>query len=175
MKVAISADTPSLDGNIDPRFGRCAYFLIVDTNSDVMEALENDNAGLPQGAGIQSAQLVASHGAKKVLTGHCGPKAEQALSAAGVEIVAGCSGTAREALEQLESGNPGTAEKVSTAVRDDGSFRPGAGRTGGGGGRGPCGGGMQQRRGGGGRGGGGRAASGRGHGRGRRGSGRRNA
>ena len=86
MKVAVSASGPDLDATIDPRFGRCAYFVIVDTDDMNFEAFDNDNIALGGGAGIQSAQFVASKGANVVLTGNCGPNAVQTLSAAGVEV-----------------------------------------------------------------------------------------
>jgi len=104
MKVAITATEPSLDAKVDPRFGRCAYFLIVDPESSQFEALENPNVALGGGAGIQSAQLLAEKGAQAVLTGNCGPNAYQALFAAGISVIVGCSGSAREALEQYKAG-----------------------------------------------------------------------
>ena len=83
MKIAITATGLTLDANLDPRFGRCAYFLVVDTNTMEFEAVENPNVALGGGAGIQSAQLMAAKDVKFVLTGNCGPNAHETLSAAG--------------------------------------------------------------------------------------------
>ena len=104
MKIAVTATEPSLDGTVDPRFGRCSYFLIVDVDQGSFEAIENSNAALGGGAGIQSAQTIAAQGAKVLLTGMCGPNAFRTLSAAGIQVVPGCSGTVRAALEQFKTG-----------------------------------------------------------------------
>jgi len=104
MTVAVSAPAPSLDANVDPRFGRCAYFVVVDPGTMQFEGLENVNAGSPQGAGIATAQLIAGKDVEAVLTGNCGPNAYQALEAAGVKVVTGVTGTVREAVEGYRSG-----------------------------------------------------------------------
>ena len=86
MKVAISSSGRDLNAQLDPRFGRCSYFLIIDTQDMSFEVFENENAALGGGAGIQAAQFVASKGAKAVLTGNCGPNVMQTFSAAGVQV-----------------------------------------------------------------------------------------
>jgi predicted Fe-Mo cluster-binding NifX family protein len=104
MKVAVSASGTNLDATIDPRFGRCAYFIVVETEDMGFESFDNQNAALGGGAGIQSAQFVASKGARAVLTGHCGPNAVRTLNAAGIEVYVGQSGTVREAVERYKNG-----------------------------------------------------------------------
>jgi predicted Fe-Mo cluster-binding NifX family protein len=104
MKIAVSATGPSLDAAVDPRFGRCPYFLFVETEDLRFEAVKNGNVTLGGGAGIQSAQLVAEKGVECVLTGNCGPNAYRTLEAAGIQVVIGCSGTARQAVESYQSG-----------------------------------------------------------------------
>lgn len=104
MKIAISSSGKDLDSHIDPRFGRCACFLIVDTEDMRFEAFDNENIFLGGGAGIQSAQFVASKGAQAVITGHCGPNAVRTLSAAGLALFVGQTGTVREALERYRRG-----------------------------------------------------------------------
>ena len=104
MKVAVSASGPSLDASVDPRFGRCAYFVIVDTDTMQFEAIPNSAQYAGGGAGIQAAQTVASKGVQAVLTGNVGPNAYQALSAAGIQIVTGVYGTVREAVMKYKSG-----------------------------------------------------------------------
>ena len=104
MKVAVSASAPSLDAPVDPRFGRCAYIIIVETDTMQFEALQNPAQYAGGGAGIQLAQIVASKGVKAVLTGNVGPNAYQALSAAGIQIITGVSGTVREAVMKFKSG-----------------------------------------------------------------------
>ncbi len=104
MKIAISASGKDLDAMIDTRFGRCAYFIIVDTDDMSLEAFENKSLASGGGVGIQSAQFVASKGAKAVITGNCGPNAVRTLSAAGVEVFTGQIGTARQAAENYKKG-----------------------------------------------------------------------
>ena len=105
MKIAITSTGPTLDDPVDPRFGRCAYFVIVKTNDMSFEAFDNESIALGSGAGIQSAQFVASKGIDAVITGNCGPKAVQTLSAAKVEVFAGQSGTVRQVIERYNRGD----------------------------------------------------------------------
>ncbi len=103
MKVMVTATGPSLDATVDPRFGRCSYFVLVETTDLGSQAMENPCLALGSGAGIQAAKFVTGHGAQVVLTGACGPKAHETLTAAGVDVVTGCSGTLRDALDDLRS------------------------------------------------------------------------
>lgn len=105
MKIAVTAAQPSLDGQVDPRFGRCPYFLIVDPDTLAFEAVRNPNVIAVGGAGIRSAQLIATKGAEVVLSGNYGPNAAQTLNAVGVKMIAGVMGGAvREAIEQFRQG-----------------------------------------------------------------------
>jgi len=105
MKVAVSSSGKDLDSQVDPRFGRCAYFIIVETEGMSFDAFDNENLALGGGAGIQSAQFVASKGAKAVITGNCGPNAVQTLSVSQVEVFVGHSGTVREVVEKYITGD----------------------------------------------------------------------
>lgn len=104
MIICISSEGITLDSKVDARFGRCRNFIFVDTDTGTFEAQENGNAQFQGGAGIQSAQLVHSKGAKAVLTGNIGPNAFQTLKAAGIEMYTGVSGTVSEALEAFKAG-----------------------------------------------------------------------
>jgi len=104
MKVCITSTGPSLDSEMDPRFGRCQYFLFVDPQSLELEALENPNLSAPGGAGIQSAQLMANKGVEALITGQVGPNAFTTLQAAGIKILTGASGKVREVLEKYQKG-----------------------------------------------------------------------
>jgi len=104
MKICVSAQGSGLDAAVDPRFGRCGYFLVVDTDSMGCEAVQNPYAEAMGGAGIQAAQLVAGKGVTAVLTGNVGPNAFQTLQAAGVTVVTGASGTVKEAVETYKKG-----------------------------------------------------------------------
>jgi predicted Fe-Mo cluster-binding NifX family protein len=105
MKVAVSSNGENLDAQVDPRFGRCQFFLIVDPADMSFEVLNNESAALGGGAGIQTAQSLASQGVETVITGNCGPNAVQTLSAAGIELFGGQAGTVREVVERFKTGN----------------------------------------------------------------------
>jgi predicted Fe-Mo cluster-binding NifX family protein len=104
MKICVTATANSLDAQIDPRFGRCAYLLIVDVETMRFEAVPNAAAGATGGAGIQAAQIIANKGVKLLITGNVGPNAFGALSAAGIEVVTGAFGTVRDAVEKFKRG-----------------------------------------------------------------------
>jgi len=107
MKICVSATEGSIEAQVEPRFGRCPYFVLVDSETMQFEAIPNFASGASGGAGIQAAQSVANKGAKLVITGNVGPNAYGALSAAGIEIVTGASGTVREVVEKFNRGELG--------------------------------------------------------------------
>ena len=115
MKIAVTAKGKTLEDLVDPRFGRCLVFLIVDTETLATEAIENANVALGGGAGIQSAQLMAEHDVKVVLTGNCGPNAYQTLNAAGIEVIVGVSGRIRDAVEQFKAGSLSSTQGPNVA------------------------------------------------------------
>jgi predicted Fe-Mo cluster-binding NifX family protein len=104
MKIAVSATAPGLDAEVDPRFGRCQYFIIVDPDSMEFEAVDNSNAMASGGAGISTAQMIAEKEVEAVLTGNCGPNAYQTLSAAGIKVVTGVGGKIKDAVEAYKAG-----------------------------------------------------------------------
>jgi predicted Fe-Mo cluster-binding NifX family protein len=124
MKICVSAVASSLDAQMDPRFGRCPYFVIVDSENMQFKAIPNLASGAMGGAGIQAAQTIASEGAKVLITGNVGPNAFQALAAAGIKIVTGASGSVREVIERYERGEL----KETGAPTVGGHFGMGAGR-----------------------------------------------
>ena len=104
MKIAISSSGKTLDSALDPRFGRCACFVIVNPADMSYEAFENRSAAQSGGAGIQAAQFLANKNVSAVITGHVGPNAVQALSAAGIDMFAEQQGTIKEVVERYKSG-----------------------------------------------------------------------
>ncbi|MBW2251082.1 MAG: NifB/NifX family molybdenum-iron cluster-binding protein [Deltaproteobacteria bacterium] len=115
MKIAVSSSGRNLDSQVDPRFGRCAYFVIVETDDMSFEAFDNENIALGGGAGIQSAQFVASKGARAVITGNCGPNAVQTLSVSRIDVFVGNSGTVREVIEKYTSGEIKSSSTANVA------------------------------------------------------------
>ncbi len=104
MKVAVASSGETLDVPIDPRFGRCACFVLVDSETMEFTAIANPGAALGQGAGIQAAQAVASAGAEAVIATNFGPNAHQALAAAEMSVYSAAGGTVRQAVEALRRG-----------------------------------------------------------------------
>ncbi len=104
MKIAVTSTGPTLDDNVEARFGRCPYFLIIDTDTMQVEAIENPNIALGGGAGIQSAQLMSEKGVTTVLTGNCGPNAFDVLGQAGTQVIVGISGPVCNANGQFKKG-----------------------------------------------------------------------
>jgi predicted Fe-Mo cluster-binding NifX family protein len=104
MKLAVSSSGKDLDSLIDPRFGRCAYFLMVETDDMSFEAFDNQSIASGGGAGIQSAQFISSKEAKAVITGNCGPNAVQTLDAAGIEVFLENTGIIRKVLQKFKNG-----------------------------------------------------------------------
>jgi predicted Fe-Mo cluster-binding NifX family protein len=103
MRIAISATGPNLEAEVDPRFGRCQYFIIADPETKEFEAVENSSAMASGGAGISAGQTIASKGVAAVLTGNCGPNAYQVLSAAGIQVITGVSGKVREVIDAYQA------------------------------------------------------------------------
>jgi len=105
MKIAITAKGTDLDSEVDPRFGRAAYILIVETDDDTVQVMDNsENVNAFKGAGIQAAASVGESGAEVLLTGYCGPNAFKTLDAAGVKVANDVSGKVSEAVQAFKSG-----------------------------------------------------------------------
>jgi len=102
MKIAITSTGAKLEDKVDPRFGRCRYFILFDTDTNKFEAMENTGAQGMGGVGIQSGQIMADKGVETVLTGSCGPNAFQTLQAAGIKVITGASGTVQEAIDKYK-------------------------------------------------------------------------
>ena len=104
MKIAISSSGNRLDSALDPRFGRCACFLIVDPSEMSFSVLDNRSVTRSGGAGIQRAQAIVDQNVGAIITGHIGPNAAETLAAAGIDIFTG-QGTIAECLERYKGGN----------------------------------------------------------------------
>ncbi len=104
--LAISSVGEGLPSAVDPRFGRAKYFVVVDLETNTVKTVSNSvNLNAVQGAGIQAAKTILDLNARKLITGHVGPKAFAALQAGGVTVYPVMSGTVAEALEQFKTGS----------------------------------------------------------------------
>jgi len=104
MKICVTSQADNLDTVIDPRFGRCQYFIIVDPENMEFKVFENPNIGGMGGVGVQSAQFLSEKDVEVVLTGNVGPNAFQTLEAAGIKVITGVSGNVKEAIEKYKEG-----------------------------------------------------------------------
>jgi predicted Fe-Mo cluster-binding NifX family protein len=105
MKIAVSATGKDLNCQIDPRFGRCQYFIFVDPETMEFEASENEGLMAMGGAGVQAAQLIVQRGATVLITGNLGPNAASALSASGIKVYLVPGGTVKDVIEGYKSGS----------------------------------------------------------------------
>jgi len=126
MKVAVSSQDKRQDSPVEPWFGRAAYFLLVDTDNMIADAIENESAGDPPAIGeINAARLVIDAGAQAVLTGNCGYEVRRMFADAGVKLFQGIPATVKEAVEQFKAGRlsevpaPGIREPVEAGVTRD--------------------------------------------------------
>ncbi len=87
MKVAITSTGNSPDARLDSRFGRCSYFVVYDTESHSTEFIPNPNKDNVEGAGPASAQLVASKGARKVVSGEFGAKVKSLFDSLQIQLI----------------------------------------------------------------------------------------
>ncbi len=118
MKIAVSAKGMDIDSEIDERFGRAAYLLIIDTeNFDVMVLDNSENINAAQGAGIQAASMVSGSGAQAVITGSCGPKAMTAFSATNIQVFTGQTGSVRQAVERFKQGGLQPADQANVGEK----------------------------------------------------------
>ncbi len=104
MKICITSEGDNLDAQVDPRFGRCQYFIIVDADTLEFEAVQNPSLSAMGGAGVVSGQLMAEKQVKSVLTGNVGPNAFHTLQAGGIGVITGVSGSIKEAIEKYKNG-----------------------------------------------------------------------
>jgi predicted Fe-Mo cluster-binding NifX family protein len=123
MIIAVSSSGSTADSNVDPRFGRCPYFIIYNTDSDNFEVIENQGRQAMGGAGIQAAQMVIDRKADAVASGNIGPNAYHVFSAASIKVYSGVTGTVKEVVEKIKNGdlkttsNPNVGPHFGTGTR----------------------------------------------------------
>jgi predicted Fe-Mo cluster-binding NifX family protein len=114
MKIAISASAPDINAPFDPRFGRGASFVFVDTETGEWEAHSNAAVSASGAAGIQAAQFVVEHGAQAVVSGNFGPNAFATLKAAGLRMFIARQGMVQELVDRFKGGE---LQEVGAATR----------------------------------------------------------
>ena len=115
MKIAVTSTGTGLDAQVDPRFGRAAYILIVDSDTLDFEMLDNkENVNALKGAGIQTATMVGNKGAEVLLTGFCGPNAFKTLKAAKIGVASNAEGTVKDAVKNYLNGKLPLTDEPNT-------------------------------------------------------------
>lgn len=114
MKLAVTATGEDLESASDGRFGRCAFFVIVDPETLDYESILNTSQEARSGAGIQAAETLAQSGVDAVATGNVGPNAFNALDSAGVDIYTGAAGTVKEVVESYKNDKLTQANEPTT-------------------------------------------------------------
>jgi predicted Fe-Mo cluster-binding NifX family protein len=105
MKIAVTSTGPDIKSEMDPRFGRAAYFIIVDPDTMEYSVVENSqNMNLTQGAGIQAGKTIVDNGAEVLITGYCGPKAFMVLENAGIKTISGAKGRVEDIIRDFKEG-----------------------------------------------------------------------
>jgi predicted Fe-Mo cluster-binding NifX family protein len=87
MKVAITSSGNTLDSVLDQRFGRCAFFVVYDTESKATEFIPNSNKDADEGAGPASVQLIASRKVQKIISGEFGFKIKPLLDSLKIQMI----------------------------------------------------------------------------------------
>lgn len=114
MKIAVTSTGTELDSQVDPRFGRAAYILIVDSETFDFEVLDNkENVNALKGAGIQAASMLNDKGADVLLTGFCGPNAFKTLKAANIGVANDAAGTVKDAVNAHIKGKLPLSDKAN--------------------------------------------------------------
>jgi predicted Fe-Mo cluster-binding NifX family protein len=137
MKVCVTAGAEGLDAPVDPRFGRCPFFVLVNTESMAAESVPNASASATGGAGIQAAQMLVNLGAGALITGNIGPNAMQTLSVAGIKVYQQSGGRVRDAVEQFKRGELASVSAATAPAHGGMGYAQGGGRGRGQGGSGP--------------------------------------
>ncbi len=124
MKICIPSKKEGKDSLLDPRFGRCQFFAIVDTkNPDDIDFIKNTGVRANRGAGISAAQLVANKGIQAVVVVNLGPKALSVLTSANIDCFQTTQKTIKEVIDDFKKGN---VKKMTSPA--PGGFGMGQGR-----------------------------------------------
>ena len=115
MKLAITSKGPSLDSEVDPRFGRASYIIIVDPETLEFEAIDNqENINALKGAGIKAATMISDKDVDYLFTGFCGPNAIKTLNAANIQVAVEMGGSVQEVIDIYNNGTFAVTDAANT-------------------------------------------------------------
>jgi len=118
MKAAIAAKGKTLDSHVDDRFGRCPFFVVVDSESMGFEAMTNPGLEEKDAAGIQACQMLINRAVDAVVVKNIGHNALVTLDGAGIRVYVGITGTVLDAIEKLKKGELTSAERPTVGFQD---------------------------------------------------------
>ncbi|MBC8509582.1 MAG: NifB/NifX family molybdenum-iron cluster-binding protein [Chloroflexi bacterium] len=113
MKIAISANSNSIDSQFSPRFGRCDFFILIDSETREWEAYPNPAASTRGGAGPKAIQFIADKGAEVIISGRYGPSAFSALEAAGLQAYLAEDGAVNQVFDKFLAGELENTSKAT--------------------------------------------------------------
>lgn len=105
MKIAISSIGKSLESEVDTRFGRCSYFLIVEIKDNKIKefkVVENTAKAQMGEAGITAGEIIAKQKVDAVITVNLGPRAFSIFEQFGIKIYQGKGKIKKVVQEFLE-------------------------------------------------------------------------
>jgi len=117
MTLAVTAQRADMRAELDPRFGRAPFFILIDTESGRFRAHDNRrNLNLVGRAGVIAARDMVRLGVDALITERVGPRTFRALQSANVDVYVGASGRVADAAAQFERGE---LERIGNATVDD--------------------------------------------------------
>jgi predicted Fe-Mo cluster-binding NifX family protein len=118
MKIAVASKGETLSSRVDERFGRCPYFLVLDTTSMTIEAIENPGLKEKNAAGIRSCQMLIDMNIDAVVVKNVGHNVFVTLTGAGMDVYTVKSGTVKAAIELLKRGELSIVEHPTVGFQE---------------------------------------------------------
>jgi len=118
MKIAVASTGKTISSRVDDRFGRCPYFLVVDTTSRATETIENPGQGEKNAAGIRACQMLIAEDIDAIVVKNIGHNAHVTLTGAGMDVYTVVSGTVRAAVEQVKRGKLSPLERPTVGFQE---------------------------------------------------------
>jgi predicted Fe-Mo cluster-binding NifX family protein len=104
MKIAISSSNGEFNRPFNTRFGRCNYFVFVDSDNRSWDSFPNPAVSVFGRVGTRVVQFLSDHSVEVVISGRYGSNAYSALQAAGIQAYLARKGTPEELLEAYLAG-----------------------------------------------------------------------
>lgn len=120
MKIAVPVDEKSLDSTVCISYGRTPLFLFYDTDTKVVDYIDNSAAASQGGAGIKASQSIVDKGAQVVLTIRCGENAAEVLQSADIKIYKATFKTAQENIENFLNGKLSLLTEIHSGFHNHG-------------------------------------------------------